>query len=128
MAEELRTSEVDIDVLAAICSPIVEARTEAILELPEALSREEIRAIKFQIYDMTSSINSKQYARDAVFHIGTTALYKRLDVVTASSSSSELIRDKSVMGVVGYFMIRNAIRGVHRDIVDDLLTPPDKQQ
>ena len=120
MASESRTFLLDKALVADLASEDYQLRDDAISQLPEALSREEVSDVAMQVSLVPGAEAIKQGERlekEVLFTIGATALIKTGDLVTAQSAAKEL---RARFDVVGYFMLNNRLRKARRQIVQSL--------
>lgn len=119
-----RTFKLSQEIVDVLCSTDSGTRQAAFLELPDALSRDEVSDVGMQVNLATGADAIKagrELERDVLFHLGATALFIKQDVVTAESVAREL-RTKGFDGAIGYLLLKWEIRGVKKDIVNSLTT------
>ncbi|MBX4201746.1 hypothetical protein KW803_02540 [Candidatus Saccharibacteria bacterium] len=120
--DESRTFGLDKEILRGICSPSTELRNEAIYELPDALTSNEISdiAIQLSLLPGAKAINEgRKMETDGLFYIGANALFLKQDIVTAENVARELRRN-GLMGIVGSLLLKNEIRKTKKEIITTL--------
>jgi len=127
-SEESRTFVLDRQVISDLCSPVAEVREEAMSQLPDALTRQELEDVGIQVSLVPESEaikRGRELEREALFHIGVYALFMKQDIVTAENTAREL-RSKGIMGIVGSLLLKTQLRKVKKEVID-LIIDTDEQ-
>ena len=100
------------------------ALEELVEELPEAMSKREIAELAGKIQRTVPDLwwVQRRVSRDAIFHMASTAAFKKHDLVTAENSAN-FLRRRGVMGVIGSLMLRKAVRDISKDIIAEIQEP-----